>query len=218
MFIDADTEPAEDLLDRYFDPPPAERTGLLAGGVRDQPVPAGGKAVLRYAYLRGSMAQDDTLRFEPWGYPKTANLACRRAAFDEVGGFRDEIRAAEDADLTFRLRAAGWEVERRDAAEVLHQNRQTVRAFIKQRAMHGAGGAWLNREYPGSFPPRRRPGLVFWGLRHVREGRGRRGSEARPRQGDLGPVRAARLHRLGVRALALERARPAPGPVVEPAR
>ena len=170
VFVDADTEPADDLVDRYFDSPPAERTALLAGGVRDQPVPDGGTAVLRYAYLRGSMSQEDTLRFGDWGYPKTANLACRRAAFDEVGGFREEIRAAEDADLAFRAKAAGWEVERRDAAEVVHRNRQTVRGFIKQRAMHGAGGAWLNREYPGSFPPRRRPGLVFWGLRHTVKG------------------------------------------------
>ena len=116
VFIDSDATPAPDLLDRYFDPPPEPRTGLIGGGVLDEEVPAGAPAVARYAYLRGAMSQEDTFDFGEWGYPKTANVACRRAAFEEVGGFREGIRAAEDADLTYRLRAAGWEVERREDA------------------------------------------------------------------------------------------------------
>ena len=40
VFVDADTEPFPDLLDRYFDPSPGERTALLAGGVVDEEVPA----------------------------------------------------------------------------------------------------------------------------------------------------------------------------------
>ena len=116
------------------------------------------------------MSQNETHRFGTWSFPQTANAACRRAAFEEVGGFREEIRAGEDADLSFRLRAAGWEVERREAARVTHRSRQTVRGFIAQKLLHGAGGAWLDREYPGSFPARRRPGLVWWGVRTAAKG------------------------------------------------
>ncbi len=87
-----------------------------------------------------------------------------------MGGFRDEIRAGEDADLTFRLRAAGWEVEQREGASVVHRNRQTVAAFVSQKLCHGSGAAWLNREYPGAFPARRLPGLVWWGVRHAARG------------------------------------------------
>lgn len=170
VFIDADVEPSADLLDRYFDPPPQEDTGLIGGGVTDAEVPAGGPAVARYAHIRRFMSQADTLRFGDWGYPKTANAACRRTAFDAVGGFRDDIRAGEDADLTFRLRAAGWEVERREDASVVHRSRQTVVAFISQKLCHGSGAAWLNREYPGAFPARRLPGLVWWGVRHAARG------------------------------------------------
>lgn len=39
-FLDADVTPEPDLLDRLFEPPPAQRTALLAGGVRDEQVPA----------------------------------------------------------------------------------------------------------------------------------------------------------------------------------
>ena len=165
VFIDADTSPSADLLDRYFDPPPADRTGLLGGGVLDEPVATGGGAAARYQYLRGAMSQEDTYRQVRWGYPKTANAACRRVAFEAVGGFREDIRAAEDGDLAFRLRAAGWDVERRDGATVLHTSRPTARAFVVQKLLHGAGGAWLDREYPGSYPPRGLRGLFWWGLR-----------------------------------------------------
>lgn len=165
VFLDADVEAPPDLLDRYFDPPPGERTGLLAGGVVDEPLPADAPAAARYVYIRGFMSQEDTLRAGHWGFPKTANAACRRAAFDALGGFREEIRAAEDADLTFRLRSAGWGVERREDAAAVHRSRATVRAFVAQKLVHGAGGAWLEREYPGSSLPRRLPGLVWWGAR-----------------------------------------------------
>ena len=167
VFFDADTEPSPDLLDRYFDPPPGPDTALLAGGIVDEEVPPDAPAVPRYAYLRRLMHQENTLWFERWGFVQTANAACRRAAFEAVGGFREDIRACEDADLTYRLREGGWKVERRERATVVHRSRRTVRAFVAQRATHGAGIAWLNRAYPGSWPPRRRPGLVWWGVRHA---------------------------------------------------
>lgn len=162
VFIDSDAAPVPDLLDRYFDPPPAPGTGLIGGGVMDEEVPAGAPAVARYAYLRSAMSQQDTFDFGEWGYPKTANVAVRRAAFEAVGGFRENIRAAEDADLTYRLRAAGWEVERREHAAVVHASRTTLRGFIAQQAVWGAGGAWVSGVYPGSVPLVGRRGLVRW--------------------------------------------------------
>jgi mycofactocin glycosyltransferase len=171
VFMDADTVPSPDLLDRYFEPAPLERTGLLAGGVTDEAVSPATGAAARYAYLRGTMSQEDTFRYGAWGYPKTANAAFRRAAFDELGGFREDIRAGEDADLAYRLRAAGWETELREQATVVHRSRPTLRGFMHQKLLHGAGGAWLDRLYPGSFPAQHRlPGLLWWGLRATSAG------------------------------------------------
>ena len=171
LFIDADTLPPPDLLDRYFDPAPGERTAILAGGVRDEPVGPEAGPVARYSYVNGVMSQDNTFGYGPrWGFPQTANAMVRRAAFEEVGGFREGIRAGEDADLTYRLRDAGWEVERREEAAVVHLSRQSVWALARQRAGHGAAAAWLDREHGGGFPARRRPGLVWWGVRFAVSG------------------------------------------------
>jgi GT2 family glycosyltransferase len=159
VFLDADVDPPADLLDAYFDPAPGERTGALAGSVRDEassePVAAG---VARHA----SLGQENTLQ-RPWAYAQTANCAVRRAAFDAVGGFAGDIRSGGDADLCFRLRASGWELERRPAAAVTHSSRRTLRALAGQRARHGAGAAWLERRWPGAMPARPlRPLLVYF--------------------------------------------------------
>jgi GT2 family glycosyltransferase len=167
VFLDADVEPYSDLIDRYFDEPVADSVGLLAGAVLDETVQPGGPAAARYAYLGEKMSQSQTFRLGRWGFAQTANVAVRREAFDAVGGFRDDIRAGEDADFCYRLREAGWEIERREAAQVTHRARRTVREFAVQQAVHGAAAAWLEREYPGSFPARRRPGLVWWGTRRL---------------------------------------------------
>jgi GT2 family glycosyltransferase len=169
VFLDADVIPEPDLLDRLFDPLPGERTALLAGEIADAEVPAGGPAMGRWAYMRRLSEQANTYRqARPW--PQTANVACRRAAFEEVGGFREEVRAAEDADLTYRLERAGWALERRGHAVVTHVNRASAAGFARQKLVHGAGGAWLEREYPGSLPAQRLPGLLWWGVRYLVRG------------------------------------------------
>jgi hypothetical protein len=170
LFLDADVDPEPGLIEAYFDPPPAGETGLLAGGVRDEPPPPGAGPAARYSHLRGAMSQEMTLQHGEWAFVQTANCAVRRRALDEVGGFREGIRAGEDADLNYRLRAAGWRMERRERALGHHRSRATVRALLAQKACHGAAGAWLDRRYPGSFPPRRLPGLVWWGIRHATAG------------------------------------------------
>jgi mycofactocin glycosyltransferase len=165
VFFDADTEPSSDVLNRYFDPAPGPRTALLAGGVVDEEVPPDAPPAARYAYLREIMSQDNTYRLGPWSFPQTANAACMRTAFEQVGGFREDIRAAEDADLCIRLKHAGWKLERRERASVVHVSRASVLGFARQRMVHGAGGAWLDRQYPGAVPRKRWPGLIWWALR-----------------------------------------------------
>jgi hypothetical protein len=171
VFLDDDTQPAPDLLKRYFAEPVDERVAVLAGGVGDE-VPdhvASLPLAARFAALRGPMDQSNTLHHAGgrWGYAQTANAAVRRAAFEEVGGFQERVRSGGDADLCFRLRAAGWELEERPGARVTHRNRTTLRALARQRARHGAGAGWLNARYPGSFPPDRGPRRMLRSLRQL---------------------------------------------------
>ncbi len=167
VFLDADTEAPEDLLDRYFADPPRPGTALLAGGIVDDSGTHERRAppAVRWARLTHSMGQDTTLGLGRWAFAQTANCAVRREAFAAVGGFREELRACEDADLCYRLEAAGWAVERREGARVVHASRRTLRGLLDQQLVHGAGIGWLEREYPGAAPPHRWPGFLMWGLR-----------------------------------------------------
>jgi mycofactocin glycosyltransferase len=171
VFIDADVDPPQDLIDRYLGEPPDEAVAVLAGAVRDQ-APAAGEAqspAVRFAYLHRMLDQGNTLR-ERFAYAQTANCAVRRSAFEAVGGFREDIRSGGDADLCFRLAEAGWDIQMREQAEAVHLSKPTVRSMVRQRARHGSGAAWLERRYPGFAPRARWLGLAKWALQSTAGG------------------------------------------------
>jgi GT2 family glycosyltransferase len=150
VFLDADTVPEPGLLDAYFDPPPGERTGVLAGGIEDWVEED--TRVARYIRTRRKLDQATTLgHARP--YAQTANCAVRSAAFQAVGGFPDPVRSGGDADLCWRLAEAGWTLEPRPDARVRHRNRARLTELLRQLHRHGSGMQWLDRRYPGSFPP-----------------------------------------------------------------
>ncbi len=153
IFVDADTRPAPDLVERYLDPPPAADVGILAGAVRDWSTTS--TLCSRYISARGKMDQAATLQNGYRPYAQTANCAVRASAFAGVGGFARDVgsSAAGDADLCWRLQEAGWRLESRPQAAVDHENRARFRDLLRQLARHGAGLAWLERRYPGSSPP-----------------------------------------------------------------
>ena len=47
----------------------------------------------------------------------------RVSAFEQIGGFRPELKAGEEPEMTTRLRAAGWEIWRIDAPMTIHDAR-----------------------------------------------------------------------------------------------
>ena len=150
VFLDADCVPDAGLLDAYFDPPPGERTGVLVGGIEDWV--QDDTRVARHIARRRKLDQGNTLG-HPRPYGQTANLAVRREAFVAVGGWPDPVRSGGDADLCWRLADAGWGLEPREHARVRHRNRASLRALLAQLHRHGSGMQWLDRRYPGAFPP-----------------------------------------------------------------
>src|SRR5689334_156692 len=164
VFLDADVRPRPDLLDRYFDERPGDGVGVLGGGIEDEPAEGG---VARFAAIAGSMSQRNTLGAGRWSYAQTANCAIRRTAFEQVGGFAEDIRSGGDADICFRLSEAGWRIEPRERALVTHTSRRRLSKLLRQRARMGAGAAWLEERHPGSFPPKRWPGLLAWGAASI---------------------------------------------------
>lgn len=197
VFIDADVEPRADLLDRYFDDPPDPDVAVLAGGIHDQGHDEGDRepAAARYAFLRKAMHQDTT-KAQLGPFAKTANAAVRRRAFEDLGGFRDNLRSGGDVDLSYRARASGWRLEPRPEAVVEHQGRETVRALLRQQARHGAGTQWLDGVYPGFSPPFRWSSLVVSLVRGLLKGGAARvrGDRDRAILEMLGPATALAFH------------------------
>jgi GT2 family glycosyltransferase len=172
LFTDADCRPRADLLDAYFDPPPDELVGALAGEIV---AALDGHPTLaqRYAADRRLLSSELFLAhpYKPMGV--TANLLVRRAAFDAIGGFAEGIRSGGDADLCWRLQDAGWSLLHRPAAIVAHEHRAAVRALLRQAARTAAGTRWLEHRHPGFHAnagsgrraARALAGTVAWPLR-----------------------------------------------------
>ncbi|HWE34296.1 MAG TPA: glycosyltransferase [Solirubrobacteraceae bacterium] len=168
LFLDADCIPDRGLIDAYFAVPVGERVGALAGEVLPV-VDTAGTVAERYAAARNFLGQRAHLAHPYRPRAVAANLLVRRAAFEQLGGFAEGVRAGEDTDFSWRLQEAGWLLEPR-AARVQHRYRATVSELRRQWRGYAAGRAWLATRYP-EFKPE--PALA-----HALHGRGRRSAGA----------------------------------------
>lgn len=150
LFLDADTRPRKGLIGAFFDAGIPPQVGALAGEIvaaADQRTLAG-----RYGAARSFLAQRPHQAHPYRPRAAAANLLVRRAAFKQLGGFYEGVRAAEDTDFTWRLQEAGWELALRPEAEVEHRYRTSVGELRRQWRGYAAGRAWLARRYDGFQP------------------------------------------------------------------
>jgi len=93
------------------------------------------------------------------------NLFVRRSAFEKVGGFREDLIAAEDVDLCHRLRQLGGRIvcDKR-IRNIHHGEPKTLLAFLRKEYWRGSSGvkAWISH----GFPMRDLPSLL-WPLWHL---------------------------------------------------
>lgn len=150
LFLDADTRPPRTLLDDYFREPIDPGCAAVAGGVvaaRRQ------RALLaRYAASRGYLSQAAHFRDAYMPYGITANLLVRRSVFEQLGGFVEGVRSGGDADFSWRLQDAGWQIAYREPAAVEHLHRERLVPLLRQMARYSAAIHWMERRRPGSSP------------------------------------------------------------------
>src|SRR5439155_13541763 len=80
------------------------------------------------------------------------NMAFRREALLDVGGFDPQFRTAgDDVDICWRLRDAGLGLGFSPAATVWHHRRATVRGYWKQQRGYGKAEADLERKWPHKY-------------------------------------------------------------------
>jgi glycosyltransferase involved in cell wall biosynthesis len=141
-FLDDDVVPAPDWWRRL--------TADLAACPPQAAVNKGRIEVPLPRHRRPTDAERDTANLATAAWI-TADLAVRRAALEQVGGFDERFRRAyrEDAELALRLRAAGWQLTR-GARVTVHPVRPSddwvsVRAQagnaddVLMRRLHGPG-------------------------------------------------------------------------------
>jgi hypothetical protein len=112
----------------------------------------------RWGLLNGP---HDRPREVPW--VTGAALAIRRSAFDTVGGFEESyFMYAEEADLCWRLRQAGWEVHFAPVTDVIHRGGASTAPIRGLMALQKVRSAirFYRRHYPAP-----RAGLLVLGIR-----------------------------------------------------
>lgn len=147
LFLDSDVRAPAGLLDEFFSVGVEAEFGALTGdivGTDDAHTVAS-----RYGTMRNFLGQRSHVMNPYRPRASSANLLVRRAAFEQIGGYREGIRQAEDTDFTWRLQEAGWKLGFAERAIVQHAYRSTLRGLGRQWRGYAAGAAWLAREYPG---------------------------------------------------------------------
>jgi GT2 family glycosyltransferase len=80
------------------------------------------------------------------------NMAFRRSALEELGGFDPRFHAAgDDVDLCWRVLDRGWTLGFCPGAVVWHHRRDTVRAYWRQQRGYGRAEAMLERKWPEKY-------------------------------------------------------------------
>jgi GT2 family glycosyltransferase len=88
------------------------------------------------------------------------NMAFRRTALMEVGGFDPQFRVAgDDVDLCWRLQKRGGTLGFCPAAMVWHHRRSSLRTFWKQQSGYGRAEALLEHKWPEKY---NRAGHLSW--------------------------------------------------------
>jgi GT2 family glycosyltransferase len=80
------------------------------------------------------------------------NMAFRKAALDEIGGFDERFRVAgDDVDVCWRLQESGRTLGFSAGAVVMHRRRDSVRRYLKQQYGYGKAEALLERKWPSRY-------------------------------------------------------------------
>jgi GT2 family glycosyltransferase len=145
VFTDSDQEPSENWLEsglRSLSSDPS--AGLVGARVH---APSGSHWVAktwdlhrRHSDINGEIE-----------WLEAGNLFARREAFERVGGFRSDLIASEDVDLSFRIRRAGYRVVCDPRiVNYHHGDPQTLGEFFLKERWRGSSGwkAWRTQGYP----------------------------------------------------------------------
>ncbi len=159
-FVDSDVVPVRGwlaALRRHLDDPAVAAVGPRVRGLTGAPGAEPGW-VERYEAARSSLDLGPApAGVRPHGrvaYLPSATLLVRRSAWlDDLGGFDESLRVAEDVDAVWRACAAGWRARYEPCSVVRHEHRTVTSAWLRRRAFYGTGAALLAQRHGSAVAP-----------------------------------------------------------------
>jgi glycosyltransferase involved in cell wall biosynthesis len=143
-FTDVDCRPREDWLEQLL---PGLDDAAMAGGPIVIATGEPPSAVERFERL-WRFPQEEAVTVRGWS--ATANMAMRRSAFEDVGGFDPAMRRiGEDVDLCRRAGAMGHRIAWRPGAVVEHAAERDLRHVMRRGFDDAASLDLLRRRHPG---------------------------------------------------------------------
>jgi glycosyltransferase involved in cell wall biosynthesis len=146
-FVDSDHEVPEDWLERGVSVLlGAADAEIVACGAHYLP-PSDGTWVQRCWAIHRLRGKDRT----DVDWLGSGNLFVKREAFNAIGGFREDLVAAEDVDLCHRLRLKGGRILLdKQIRNIHHGEPKTLRDFFKKEYWRGSSGvkAWVSQGFP----------------------------------------------------------------------
>ena len=151
-FVDADAVAAPDALDRLVahldaaDPGPAGGDGRVAavGGTYGNMRP---DALLSRLIHEEIVARHGRMR-EEVEFLATFNVLYRRSALADVGGFDERFYKGQDAELAYRVRAAGWRLRFERRSVVRHFHLDALWPYLRVQRQQGYWRVWLAAAHP----------------------------------------------------------------------
>jgi len=145
VFTDADCRPQPNWLTQIVQPFADPTVGIVAGEVEAL---SGNSLLERYADRHATLSQKHTLAHSFCAYGQTANLAIRRVALEQVGGFRPYLTTGGDADICWRiLQPSQWQIQFAELAVVSHRHRSTLADLWSQWQRYGRSNRYLHELY-----------------------------------------------------------------------
>jgi glycosyltransferase involved in cell wall biosynthesis len=146
LFLDDDATVPRDWVGTMVERCVAHGCDVLCGGIDAYSIE---EPVAHYLHLRMQTTLGPAVK-ELKAAP-SGNVLIRRAAFNDVGGFSEEcLPAAEDWELSFRLRESGARIMYDPAVAIVHRYQSELAPALKRVRTTGAVGVYLAKRMHGS--------------------------------------------------------------------
>lgn len=145
LFLDADCIPPENWIAEMLGAMERADADAVMGGIspaNDGIVPRLVQIEVedRYDGMRAAEALVDFIAAPACGF--------RRSVFEEIGGFRADLRWAEDVEIAYRLSERGFSIAFSDRAPVAHRHQERLSDFLRAKYARALGRLRVFRLYP----------------------------------------------------------------------